>query len=225
MNRTLKIKLFILCSFIFIACQTEEYEVLTEEAKAASQEDSDFYNLVQRSVMYDGSLDDQIDDSPCFSIRFPYEVTLNGVSLKIKSSSELEALLENLEGTAGRNELSIEFPVTLKMSDYKNVSVNSRQEFLAYRQACREETESGRGAVTCVEIDFPVKVLVYKTGTQRTNSANIANEEQLFVFMNNRAIDEIFGFVYPFSLRDANESNVEVYNRAQFEDALSQCLE
>ncbi len=223
MSRKSNILLVILLGLAFLGCPTEEYEILTEDTKAAIQADSEFYDLVERAAMYDGSEDDEIDGSPCFSIRFPYGLNLEGVSVRINSFADLKAFLRNLEGETGTGEMEIDFPVTLKMSDYRNVTVKSKQEFQSFRQACRNQMASARGAITCVEIDFPVKLLVYNTNTQRTNSANFANKEQLYVFLNNREADEVYAFDYPINLKTDNNFSVEINNRAQFEAALSNC--
>lgn len=212
----------IICSLLLGACQSEEYEVLTGETEASFTEGSEFYNLVERSSMHDGSKDDEIDESPCFSLSFPYDVLVAGLEIKIASSSDLEVLLERLDEIES-DDFSLQFPITLTLSNYENVSISNMYQFHEFQQNCNE-IEDELEPITCVDIEFPVKLFVYNTNTQQTNSANIANKQQLYVFLQNKASNEVLNFEYPVTLSDEEGSKVEINGSTEFRNALKTCI-
>lgn len=224
MKSNSKIKILIICSLLFLgACQTEEFEVISGDDDGVAQQDAEFYNLVQRSAMHDGSEDDQIDESPCFSIRFPYEIVIDGVEIKITSGTDMDAVLSQLD-EVNLSSLRLKFPVTLIMSNYQNVTVRNWQQYVGLQQGCRNDIASNEDPIICVAPEFPVRVFIYNLSTQKTSSANFANKQQLFDFMNNRAPDEVLDFDYPMTLVNADNSKLEIATSAQFKNALKDCI-
>lgn len=215
--------ILILASLLMGACQSEEYEVLTDENETGFTEGSEFYTLVERTSKKDGSADDEIDNSPCFSLRFPYEVELAGVEFKIASASDLEVLINRMR-EVGEDQLSLKFPLTISLSNYESVTVSSRQEFEELQQRCNADVENGIAPITCASIQFPIKVFVYNINTQQTNSANIANKQQLFTFLQNKETYEVLNFEYPITISYAGDARVVAENGKEFSDALRTCI-
>lgn len=223
MKKIANIKFLIICSLLLGACQSEEYEVLTEESEASFTAGSEFYNLVERSSMHDGSNDDELDESPCFSLRFPYDVEVAGVEIKIASAVDLEVVLESID-EIGSEEFSLQFPITLTLSNYENVTISDPEEFEEFQDACGDAIEEDEAPITCVEIEYPVKLFVYNTNTQQTNSANIANKQQLYVFLQNKGSNEVFNFEYPITVLYNGTTELDVNNSTDFRNALETCI-
>lgn len=204
------------------SCQSEKHEVLTQEDQKSLTAGSEFYSLVERSSMHDGSQDDELDESPCFSISFPYRVVLNGVEVKIASASDLEVILENIRNVEVQ-EFSFQFPLTLIWSNYETISVSNMQELTEIKRACSNELAANNSPITCAEIAFPIKLLVYNVNTQTTNSVNIASKKQLYVFLQNKNTREVLSFEYPVSIDFAGGAVMEVNNNNEFATALKTC--
>lgn len=214
---------FVLIGILSLAsCQSEKHEVLTEEDQQSFNEGSEFYSFVERASMHDGSQDDALDESPCFSISFPFRVELNGTEVRIASASDLEVILRNIENL-GIEEFSFRFPLTLIWFNYETVSVSNMQELAELKQACLNELASNNSPITCAEIEFPIKLFIYNVNTQTTNSVNIANKKQLYVFLQNSNRDEVLSFDYPVNISLAGESQMEVNSNNEFATALKTC--
>lgn len=215
--------LLIIGSFLMVACQQEEYEVLTEENEKGFTEGSEFYTLVERSSKKDGSADDEIDDSPCFSLKFPFNIEVAGIEIKVSSSSDLAVVIERIEELED-DDFSLQFPVSVTLSNYETISVANGEEFEALQESCSEDIESEIAPITCAKIQFPVKVFVYNINTQQTNSANIANKQQLFTFLQNKESYEVLSFEYPITISYEGDARVVVENGKEFSDALKTCI-
>lgn len=216
------IKLSIILSLLLISCQEEEYEVLTGEDQPGLAEGTEFYNLVERAAMHDGSEDDELDESPCFSIGFPFNLSVEGVELRVRTAADLQAVLQTLN-ESGRRNISLRFPVSIINSEYERENIEDAEEFEELQQECQEELASNEGPITCAQIQFPLKVLVYNPNTQKTNSANIANRKQLYVFLENTSENEVLNFQYPVSIKYAGNNEVVVNSNVEFMNALQTC--
>ncbi len=222
MSKISKILNVLTILLIMGACQSEKHEILTEEDQQSFTEDSEFYNLVERVSMNDGSQDDEFDDSPCFSISFPYRVVIQGVEVKIASAADLEKILETINN-AGVQEFSLRFPLTLTWSNYETVNVSSMQELAKLKQVCAKEIATQSAPITCVDIEYPVKLFAYNVNSQNTSSANAANRKQLYIFLQNKNPNEVLSFDYPISLSFGGGAEMEVSSNTEFAAALKTC--
>jgi hypothetical protein len=227
MNRFLYIKklwLFSLyfASLLLMGCQEEEYEVLTEEEQQSLSRDSETFDLVMRTSMHDGSIDDEIDNSPCFSLDLPFEVSVNGTKYNINTASELSDFLDsrsrgNIPGT-----VEFQFPFTVTNANYVQIPVNNAQQFRALQQRCENDIALGEQPVTCAKIQYPVTVFVYDTRSQKTLSQKMNNKEQLFSFLSNIKDNQIFNFSFPIEV-ELNGNSFEVSNNSQLRNLLKEC--
>ncbi|HER40911.1 MAG TPA: hypothetical protein ENO10_06795 [Salinimicrobium catena] len=222
MKNILDIKILFFFMLLTISCQTEKHEVLTEEEGVSFTEGSEFYSLVERSSMHDGSQDDELDQSPCFSLSFPYRVLLEGVEIKIASLSDLRVVLDKISGDVPEK-LSLKFPISVTTSSYESISVASLEELRELQQTCGMQIAADNAPITCAKIEFPVRMLVYNTATQETTSANIANKQQLYVFLQNKATNEVLSFEYPLTVSYEGESEVVVNSSSELRTALKTC--
>lgn len=205
-----------------VSCQTEKHEVLTEEEGVSFTEGSEFYSLVERSAMHDGSQDDELDQSPCFSLSFPYRVVLENVEIKVASLSDLKVVLDKISGDV-EEKLTLRFPVSVTTSSYERISVASLEELRELQQNCEGQVMANNAPITCANLEFPVKMLVYNTASQETTSANIANKQQLYVFLQNKATNEVLSFEYPITVFYEGGYNIEVNSSSELRTALRTC--
>lgn len=223
MNTELRITAFLSALLLVVAgCQQEEYEMMGDDEENALSRDSEAYDLMYRSAMYDGSQDDQIDGSPCFSIQFPFTLVIDEEEVEIDSTGDLdldldlEDLLENM---------ALKFPVTLKTSSYEFIEVKSRQEFIGMQQACRNLMAIGGAPLRCAQLKFPLEMLVYNTQVQETSSITVSNKNQLFNYLKNLSSSDLFSLDYPVEVIYRGRSGVEVSSNGELIRALKDCSE
>lgn len=214
--------ILMLVTFLLAGCQKEEFEVLTEEDQNAFTTDAQVYDLALRSSMYDGSADDEIDESPCFSLQFPYTVSFSGRELTINSAAERANFISELAQNPVGISFSLQFPVTVKNAAHREVVVQNRQQYLGLQQACRNSLNSGQGPITCARVEFPVLVFTYDRALQQTNSINLNTEEEMFNFLNNLNNNSVVSFDYPLSLILEDE-RIVVRNNSQLTNLLQSC--
>lgn len=192
--------------------------MLTEDDQNAITTDSQVYDAVLRTSMHDGSEDDEIDESPCFSLEFPYSVTLLGQQITISSVAQRVSFLNQVGQTA----FSLNFPVTVRNAAHQQITVVNRQQFAGLQQSCRTAVAMNEAPITCAQIEFPVLVFAYDRALQQTSSSRFSNKEALFTFLNNLDSNTVVSFEYPLIVVRGN-ARVEVRNNAQLLNALRSC--
>ncbi|WP_029035820.1 hypothetical protein [Salinimicrobium terrae] len=207
---------------LLMGCQEEEYEVLTEEEEQSLSRDSETFDLVMRTAMHDGSLDDEIDNSPCFSLITPYEIVVNGVKITINSNSDLEEFIKNRGAGNNSGKIELQFPLTATNSNYQQIPINNPQQLRALQQRCQNEVALGEQPVTCAEIEFPVTVFLYDKQLQKTFSENISNKESFFQFLSNVRNGQVFNFFFPLQV-EVDGALISVDNNKELRNLLRKC--
>lgn len=214
---------FLLCSLLILAaCQKEEYEVLTNEDQNAITTNSGTYDLVFRSAMYDGTEDDEIDNSPCFSIEFPFTVSVRGVAVEIASEAERNALISGLPGNIPFNPGNLHFPLTIRNAAHQRVEIMNRQQFVRLQQDCRNSINERGRRITCVQLVFPVRVFSYERGSQQTGSTVLTSKEELYIYLENLTASSVMSFEFPVEVK-RNNRNISVPSQSRLVEMLREC--
>lgn len=216
---------FLIISLLILAsCQKEEYEVLSDQDQNTITLNSESYNLVFRSSMHDGSEDDEIDNSPCYSIDFPYTINIGGAEVTITSEADRNSFLADLPANTPLNAGNLNFPLTLVNAAHQRVQVMNRQQLAGLQQACRNSINERGGPITCVQLVFPVQVFSYERGSQETGSTILNNQEELYTYLINLTPNTVMSFEFPLEVR-RNNRNIAVPNQSRLVDLLEECAE
>ncbi len=196
-----------------ISCQDDiDIDTSTEET---NNSESVFTSKAQRNTMFDGSLDDVLDNAPCFAVQLPVSVLLNGIETNISTLTDL-----NLIGETDVVELF--FPITITNYDYTETVINSEEEFNQVVDDCETLTENNEGPVTCADINFPIQVFT-STNAQVQNDFTINSNENMYVFIENLNENDVYTINYPITVTTEQDSEVTVQSDAELEAILDSC--
>lgn len=211
--------------FSFTSCQSEVDDVQGDNPNTNSANSTMATNL-KRVSMYDGSSDDFIDGSSCSTIKFPYVAKVNGVNITFINQLSLEQAITILgEFNNDTDTVQLQFPITIKMSDYTEVTVNSQAEFNAITNSCSEAEDKGKAAITTLNINYPITILTYDASLEQTGSVVVMSEQQLFTYMSNLSSSEYFSVKYPMTVTLADGSSEEVSSDAELKASINAALE
>lgn len=216
--------LLILSSLLFTACQKEEYEVITDQDQNSISVNSEVYDLVLRTTMFDGSVDDEIDGSPCFSIEFPYTVIVDGEEFNINSEAALNEFLAGLPQDVETEDIALNFPVRVKNTGHQTVTVVNIQQLRGLQQSCRNSQAGNRGPITCARFSFPLRLTSYNSASQQTGAAVLNSQEELFEYLNNTSSNTVVSFEYPLQII-SNGVEIRIPNQNRLRELLRECEE
>ena len=115
MKLIIKYTLILVVSIIaFTSCRSEDFIDTTINGEEVLNANSAVASLIQRTSLNDGSTDNIIDNTNCFTIQLPVTIQVNGLDIFVDSMEDfetIEAIFDEFDDDD--DELQIEFPITI----------------------------------------------------------------------------------------------------------------
>ena len=215
----------ILTTFLtFTSCQ-DELDNENGQNPNTNTSDSQTASNLERSSQYDGSFDDFLDGLSCSSILLPVTATVNGSQVSIISQSDYQQVIDILgEFNTDDDTIMLQFPLTVRLSNYTEVVITNQAEYDALITECEEAEANAQDAISCIDIDFPITILTYSLNLDQTGSVVIESEQQLYTYMNNFGSDELFAVNYPITATLTDNSTVTLTSDLDLQSAISDCI-
>jgi hypothetical protein len=208
----------------FTSCQSEVDDVqgVNPNTNAAN---STTANNLKRTSMYDGSFDDFIDGASCSSILLPATAKVNGIQVSLLSQLDYQQVITILgQFNNDQDSVVLQFPLRVRTSNYTEVTANNQTEYNAILNACSAAEASGQGAITSLNINFPITILTYNVSLQQTGSIVITSEKQLFTYMSNISSTELFSVNYPITVTMIGGTEATVNSDAELQSNINASL-
>lgn len=206
------------------SCQSEIDEVNGDNPNTNNANSSATTNF-KRTAMFDGSVDDFIDGTSCSAIMFPAKAIVNGTTVSLLSELDYQQVITILgQFNNDQDSVVLQFPLTVKTSNYNEVTVNSQTEYNAILSACSSAEASGEDAISSVAIDFPITILTYDVNFQQTGSIVIKSKQELYTYMTNISSAELYSVKYPMSVTLIDGTKTTVASDAEFKATLEASL-
>ena len=178
-------------------CQKEELTIVEGEDDEAFTDDRQLKSLLMSVVSHDGSFDDIVDSSSCFSIDFPYTCYYKGYPYPVNSIDDL-AVFKN------GDELIPKFPVNITFANYLQAEVPDVTAFNQLIDLCANGSLYN-DIINCVDIIYPVRISVYDPSNSSFETIIFENDKQTFLSIEDFDVDRIASIQYPIQLRMQNE--------------------
>jgi hypothetical protein len=216
--------ILVLSLISFTSCQ-DEIDIENGQNPNTNSADSVTASNLERSSMYDGSFDDFLDGNSCSSILLPVTATINGTEVTIISQSSYQQVIDILaEFNNDNDQIVLQFPLTVRLSNYTEVVVTTQGEYDAIIAACQQAENDAEDAISCLDIDFPITILTYSLSLEQTGSVVIESEQQLYTYMNNLGNTELFAVNYPITATLSNDSMVTITSDSDLQSRINECL-
>ena len=194
--------------FLFIAlmamltitsCQKEEDVVIDPTDNSGSfNGTSNFAANLLSAAQNNGSLDNIIDGTSCFSIDFPVEVVANGQQLTLNSIDDLQLVEDIFNLFVGDTDvLNLVFPLTLISEDFSEQVVNDLASFDALLADC---TNNISDDYSCLDFQFPITGTLYNSANEQTGTLSINNSSEWFNFLSGLSSDVYVAINYPITV-------------------------
>jgi hypothetical protein len=222
MNFSLKKIVFLILLPIAILGCMKEIDLTEGENPNTNNANSETTNYYKRIGMYDGSFDDLIDNISCSSVKLPVSLLANNIPLTITKIADYQ-LVSNIFNMSpiDTDTVVFNFPITIINQDYSQTSVTSQSQFNNLSALCNQAI----GAITCVDIVYPIKISLYNTTTEQTTIISIVNDRNLFDFMANLSVKEVYSVQYPINMKIIGNVNISVSGDIQLKSIINDCLD
>ena len=209
----------IFLGFSLIGCQEEAIEIQRPPADEAFNATEALARQIQRVATKDGSDDNIITGGSCVSFELPVNVVVNGQEITINSEQDLdtvERIIDQFE--EDNDDVEVIFPVTIILSDYTTIEINSEDELEDYVEACIEEGIDDD--IECIDFIYPLEVSVYDTDNQIAEIVTLVDDKSLFLFLDDLEDNILVQFNFPVELVLADSTNILVYDNQQLAEAI-----
>jgi len=198
---------------ILSGCQND-IDIDTSDNNSNNSE-SVFTAKVKRTSMFNGAIDDVLDNAPCFAVQFPINITLNNRATTITSITELN----NITPT---DLITINFPITVTNYDYSEIVVNSQTAYDNLKSNCNDLIAQENTPLNCIDFNYPIQIFT-STGNQQQNIFDFNTDQELYVFIDNLDNDTLYSFNYPIEITENNTSSLTVENDSFLTGYLDSC--
>jgi hypothetical protein len=219
-NYLLILAFFALLSFT--SCQDEILEVTETDEETLIAPNSTLANLMQYTVTNDGSVDNIMDNSNCFSVNLPVTIIVNDITITINTLEDL-AFIEEIfdEFDSDDDFLEFLFPITIILNDYEDIVIENESQLEAFIEACIDDEDD---VIECIDFQYPISFSIYNTEFQVIDTVVIESDEQLYEFLENLQNENdqvvLASLNFPVTMVYANGNTVQVNNNAELEAAI-----
>ncbi len=218
-NSVIVFFILVICTF---SCQkdSQSVDVNTQNTFTKSNPIS---SLILRVAQYPTALDNVIDGSSNFSIKLPIQITLDGYSLTVSSSSDF-ATVQDIKDYSNYDSdtVYIQLPFTIIYPNFQQVVITSQQQFDSI--ISQNSSTVNLPEIDCINFNYPVLINKFNTNNQIESNLTIHNDNEMYNFVLNLLNDEIVGIVYPLTLTNSNNQSVTITSNTQLEDAINNVI-
>ncbi len=182
-----------MATFSLISCQKESLRITDEQQEESLVDDAQLLGLVRGVTAHDGSHDNIVDSSDCFSINFPYSCNVNGEVFLYQQASDLNDLYET-------DDIQPVFPITLTYANYIEVTVSNQEEFQELITRC----SSGllyNDAIACVDFIYPISLSMYNADTLDFSTVTLDHDRMTFTELAAMTAKDVASINYPIFIQ------------------------
>lgn len=218
--KTLKILLLGILLLGIQSCRTADEEIINPPVEQALQPNSTLSNLMSKTALNDGSSDNIIDQANCLSVQLPVTVTVNGTVLTINDPSQLqdiEDIFDLLDDDV--DTIVISFPITVILTDFSTVTVNSNTELLALAAQCNGENQPDDD-IECIDFNYPITASVFDQNNDVIDTITINNDSEMYIFIENLADYAAVTINFPITVTLADGTSLVIQDIQELENAI-----
>ncbi|CAM1351690.1 hypothetical protein [Tenacibaculum crassostreae] len=219
--KTLKFTLLLLSTLLILSsCRTEEFQIINPPTENALKADSPVAKLMTRTVLKDGSHDNIVDKASCLSIKLPVTVIVNSKEITIKDDDgfeEIEDIFNLFDDDVDK--IEIVYPVTVILSDYSTITVNSDSELEGLMLDCKGENEEDDD-IECLDFEYPFTASVFNENNDLILTITLENDEQLYKLIHDLKDYAAVTINFPIKVKLASGSVVTINNLEELKDAI-----
>jgi hypothetical protein len=221
------LNLVVIVLVILNACQQEVEEIINPPEDQVITPNSVVANLVERTTLKDGSVDNVLDHASCISLVLPVQVMIDGNEFLVSNGDDIKMIEELLREMEEENEIDLIFPVTVVLADYQEIILHNEDELENLREQCHESGEDDD--IECVDFRYPITISIYDKENQLAEVYTVNNDKELHVLFEYLDGDKICSIEFPITLILAGGEELEVLNNDDLEvilkNAENQCDE
>ena len=221
MNLIIKYTAILVVTIVaFTSCRSEDFIDTTINGEEGLKANSAVASLIQRTSLNDGSTDNIIDNANCFTVQLPVTLQVNGLDILVDSMEDfetIEAIFDEFDDDD--DELKIEYPITIVLSDFSEFLINNQNEFENFLEDCNGENEDDDD-IECIDFQYPIEVTIFNTTTEQTTNIIINSDKEMHDFIDDLEDGDVASIQFPIIVVLADMTDRTVDSLDELEDVI-----
>lgn len=203
----------------FASCQQEREDIAPLDEEKAIKSDDALIDLIRRVTIFDGSADDLLDQTHCFSVVLPVSITIDEeLSLSISSSDDLLELRNVLILYEFEPEdITFEYPIQVVQPDHTIAVISNKDELDDLMDGCEEEDED----IECVDFVYPLTVSVYDPVTESADKLTFGSDSELHAFLISLNEETVLTIDFPVSMYDYAQEEIVITSITEMKSSIT----
>jgi len=204
---------FVMAVLLFVSCQSDENQVV-ENPDVLSNNSTLTSRLKKLTFTNDiTSIDNALDSTSCFKVKFPYSVDVNGNQrLLIESEADYAEVVTIFNSShIDQDHIEFVFPITVITVENAEIVVNNEQEFRTLSVSC----EHSEVVFPCLSLTFPITIYSYDANFQIQQTHIFNTSSEIYAFLTQLGDGEFYQIRYPLNTVQANGESIELNSNAE----------
>ena len=204
---------FVMAVLLFVSCQSDENQVV--ENPDVLSKSSTLTAKLKQVTFADAptNVDNVLDSTSCFKVKFPYMVIVNGNrSLVVQSEADYAEVAAIFNASSfDQDFIEFTFPITIITLEGVEIVVEDEQEFRALSTSC----EHNEVVFPCFSLTFPITISSYDSNYQIQQTHTFNNGLDLYLFLFRLNVGEFYEIRYPIKAVYPNSPTIEINSNAE----------
>jgi hypothetical protein len=204
-------------ALLLISCYDDDSELV--ESTNATHRSSELTSLIKSMTLHNASFDDHIDKTSCYSLVFPYTLSVNSTIKTIASIQDVNSIDEN-------DQIEILYPASIVYFDYNQFEVNSPTELRLLTNNCEDNFILDYNA--CLDFEYPIVVNEFNELNATFETITIDSNKKAFEYVSALHDSDVYEIEYPITLLDHNFNPTVINSNAEFisafDTSVNSCL-
>ena len=200
-------RILVLLVLVLAGCYDDDSTRI--ESDNTAHVSSELTTFMKSISLHNASYDDVVDNSSCFSIEFPYQVTVNNELRTISHINDLNTIYES-------DDVEIIYPVSAVFYNYDKHQMTSAEEYDITLDACEENFNIS--SHSCLDFQYPIIIKMFNQVGNDFHSMQLDHDQDIYTFLDNLHETDVYEIEYPIIMLDHTTGNSEsITSNLQFE--------
>lgn len=199
---------------MFISCQEEYVDIEEPDKSITISADDHIADLIFKVVLKDGSFDNIIDRCSEISIKFPYSIMIEDQLYSVSSREDIDKIMMDYFDL--RDDITINYPVTISYSDYSEKIIYNDDELEQIQEQYNIEITDDD--IECIDFVYPIELSLYDTEYQKTDLIVANNDYDIYSIFDDIS-NLIVQFDFPISVK-IDENIIRIFNNDELENEI-----
>ena len=207
---------------ILVSCRNESDLLVEANPNQIIEANSKVADLMSKVSANDGSIDNIIDNSTCFTVKLPLTVIANGSEQIINSEEDFQIIEDIFSGSSDDTDtLEIIYPITIIFSDYTEQVITSNSELESVTTTCTADDTN----IECVDFKYPFEISYFDSENEIAQILTMNNDRELFGFLEDLKEGDVANISFPITIVFTNDTEITIDGTDELEEVIEDSLE